>query len=204
MKQLTAPNRLQRLYIGIVLVVGYLITMITALPTPAYAAAQPGCYTESGGAYVSSLSSICVGLKDSSGKDITATTVKSVCYVRAQIAPAVDGAYARRDCASFTPATTKTPNTEVIGVARDCEKGLDAKNCGISRYLLIFTNALSAVVGVVVVITIVVAGIQYSAAGSNPQAVASARNKIRNALIALFAYIFMFAFLEWLIPGGLI
>lgn len=66
-----------------------------------------------------------------------------------------------------------------------------------------FVDFLSAGVGVVVVAMLIVGGIQYSAAGDNPQAVTSAKKRIINALIALFAYAFTFAFLQWLIPGGL-
>ena len=64
-------------------------------------------------------------------------------------------------------------------------------------------NALSAGVGIIVVAMIIVGGIQYSMAGANPQAITAAKQRITNALIALFAYIFIFAFLQWLIPGGI-
>ncbi len=63
-------------------------------------------------------------------------------------------------------------------------------------------NFLSAGVGIVVVGVIIFGGIQYMAAGDNPQAVTAAKKRIANAFIALLAFIFMFAFLQWLIPGG--
>lgn len=61
---------------------------------------------------------------------------------------------------------------------------------------------LSALVGIVVVGSIILGGIQYSAAGDNPQAVSAAKQRIINGLIALIAFLFTFAFLQWLIPGG--
>lgn len=79
----------------------------------------------------------------------------------------------------------------------------DPNHCGILDYLLIFINALSAIVGVVVVISIIAGGIQYSAAGDNPQAAMAAQKRIGNAVLALILYIFAFAFLQWLVPGGL-
>jgi hypothetical protein len=86
----------------------------------------------------------------------------------------------------------------------DCENGLDPSNCEISRYLTTFTRVLTALVGIVITIMIVVGGIQYSAARDNPQAVQAAKGHIINALLALLAYIFMFAFLQWIVPGGVI
>jgi predicted small integral membrane protein len=61
---------------------------------------------------------------------------------------------------------------------------------------------LSAGVGVIVTGAIIVGGIQYMTAGDNPNAVAEAKKRITNALIALIAFFFMFMFLQWLIPGG--
>lgn len=72
----------------------------------------------------------------------------------------------------------------------------------IVKQLNIFVNFLSGLVGVVVVGVIIVGGIQYSLAGGNPQAVAAARKRIIDGLIALFAFLFIFAFVQWLVPGG--
>lgn len=63
-------------------------------------------------------------------------------------------------------------------------------------------NFLSAGVGVVIVAALIVGGIQYITAGSNASAVSAAKQRIYNALIALAAFILTFAFLQWLIPGG--
>lgn len=64
-------------------------------------------------------------------------------------------------------------------------------------------NFLSIGVGIVVVSMIIVGGIQYSIAGDNPQAVTAAKKRVTNALVALVAFIFSFAFVQWLIPGGI-
>jgi hypothetical protein len=63
-------------------------------------------------------------------------------------------------------------------------------------------NFLSASVGIIVVGVIILGGIQYTLAGDNPQALKAARDRIINGLIALLAFTFMFAFIQWLIPGG--
>jgi hypothetical protein len=62
---------------------------------------------------------------------------------------------------------------------------------------------LSAGVGLVVVLAIVLSGIQYSTSEGNPETTQQAKNRIRNAIIGLFIYLFAFALVQWLVPGGL-
>ncbi len=94
-------------------------------------------------------------------------------------------------------------STESLNFEGDCNDDvLTPENCGIIAYIRLFTDALLTIVGIVVVMTIVIGGIQYSAARDNPQAVAAAKKRISQALIALVIYLFMFAFLQWLVPGG--
>jgi len=62
---------------------------------------------------------------------------------------------------------------------------------------------LSAGVGLIVVGSIIIAGIQYSAARGNPQATQNAIKRISNALIGLLVYIFLFAIANFLVPGGM-
>lgn len=72
-----------------------------------------------------------------------------------------------------------------------------------SRYLNPFIVFLSGAVGVIVVISIIVGAIQYSSAGGDSQKVASARNRIKNAILALIVFIFLRAILNWVIPNGI-
>jgi len=92
-------------------------------------------------------------------------------------------------------------------IKADCNpkpnEALTANNCAIVGYVLTAINTLSALVGLTVVIVIIIGGIQYSAAGDDPQKVQAARSKIQNALLALFIFIFMFSFLQWVVPGGI-
>lgn len=61
---------------------------------------------------------------------------------------------------------------------------------------------MSVGVGIVLVASIVYAGIQYSAAEGNPEATQSSKNRIRDAFIGLLIYIFAFSILQYLVPGG--
>jgi hypothetical protein len=85
------------------------------------------------------------------------------------------------------PGTTNQPDLQSNPIVQDIN---------------LVVNFLSALVGVVIVGSIIWGGIQYMSAGDNPQAVSSAKHRIVNALIALLAYLLTYAFLQWLIPGG--
>lgn len=104
-------------------------------------------------------------------------------------------------CVTPMFAQTSTTDSKFAG---NCKKVDLSQDCGIIEYLKLFINVLSGIVGVVIVIMITVGGIQYSAARDNPQAVAAAKGRIINAIIALVAYLFLFAFLQYLVPGGVL
>lgn len=84
-----------------------------------------------------------------------------------------------------------------------CESG-DACNTFIDKYIEPFVTLLTVSIGIIAAISVVVAGIQYASAGDDPGKVSKAKDRIWQTVIGLFAYIFLFAFLNYLIPGGLI
>jgi hypothetical protein len=61
---------------------------------------------------------------------------------------------------------------------------------------------LAAGVGVAVVISIILAGIQYSTSEGSPEATMKAKRRVQASLIALVIYIFTFAIVNYLVPGG--
>lgn len=100
---------------------------------------------------------------------------------------------------------TTQENDEVEDVTIDLNpagKCDGVRNC-ITPIIKKVARALVIGFGVIVAIMMIVGGIQYMAARENPQEVQSAKSKIYNAVIAIFVYIFIFAFMQWLIPGGL-
>lgn len=74
----------------------------------------------------------------------------------------------------------------------------------IQKYINPFINFLAALVGIAVVISIIIGGIQYGSSGGDPSKVTAAKNRIRNAIIALVTFLFLYALLNFLIPGGLV
>ncbi|HJQ09231.1 MAG TPA: hypothetical protein VJ836_07170 [Candidatus Saccharimonadales bacterium] len=100
-----------------------------------------------------------------------------------------------RTCDPALPSCKTTDKNAGKCVGSDC--GL------IEKYLNPIINFLAAIVGVVVVIAIIIGGIQYSSSADDPNKVAQAKTRIINALLGLIAFMFLYAFLQWVIPGGL-
>jgi len=74
----------------------------------------------------------------------------------------------------------------------------------IKNYIQPLIDLLSAGVGVAVVISIIIGGIQYSSSAGDSSKITAAKNRIRNSIIALLMFLFLVAFLNFLIPGGLV
>ena len=80
--------------------------------------------------------------------------------------------------------------------------GTDINQNPIVLWVQFFVNWLSVIIVVGSIIMIAIAGIQYSAAGGESGKIAEAKKKITNVITALLAYFFLYAFLQWLVPGG--
>lgn len=74
----------------------------------------------------------------------------------------------------------------------------------IGKYINPAIAFLAAIVGLVTVISIVVGGIQYASSGDDPQKVQKAKARIFNSILGLLAFFFLYAFLDWILPGGLL
>ena len=94
--------------------------------------------------------------------------------------------------------------TKFVNSHKDDCTTISVNTCGIFQWVIIITNTLSAMVGIVVVASIIAGGIQYSTAGEDPQKIQAAKTRITNALIALFVSIFMVVFLNWVVPSGVL
>jgi hypothetical protein len=79
-----------------------------------------------------------------------------------------------------------------------------AKGGAIVVYLRSILKLLSGAVGLLIVLMLVIAGVQYIVSLGDPGRVKSAKDRIQNTLIALVLYLMMFAILSFLIPGGIL
>ncbi|CAN5123735.1 hypothetical protein BH09PAT3_BH09PAT3_3260 [soil metagenome] len=78
-------------------------------------------------------------------------------------------------------------------------------NCDIiTNYINPLITLLSVLVGLAVTIGIILGAIQVITSAGDPQKNANGKNHIRNAVIALVAYIILYAFLQFIIPGGIL
>ena len=73
----------------------------------------------------------------------------------------------------------------------------------IATYVNPLINLLSVAFGLIAVISLILGGIQYSASQGDPQKASQAKDRISNTMIAIIAYLFLYALLQFLIPGGL-
>lgn len=98
-------------------------------------------------------------------------------------------AYCRQDNANCSDkaATADCRSTE------DCNL--------VYRFLNPFIKMLTVLVGVAVVIGIAIGGLQYAGSAGDASKVAAAKTRIRNSVVALIMYFFLYALLQFLIPG---
>jgi hypothetical protein len=100
-----------------------------------------------------------------------------------------------QDCSTVDPCDP-TPSNPDVGNSVSCSNI-------IKNYINPIILFLGAGVGLVIIIMTVIGGIQYITSGGDPNHVAEAKKRIANALLALVTWIIIWAFLEWIIPGGL-
>jgi len=72
----------------------------------------------------------------------------------------------------------------------------------VARYVNPTINVLSVSFGLIATISIILGAIQYSASEGDPQRAGAAKNRITNTIIAIVAYLLLYSFLEFLVPGG--
>jgi hypothetical protein len=103
------------------------------------------------------------------------------------------------------------PNTTVptasVAVATDSNAdcldiNVQSSNCGIIRYINLAFNFVSGGVTLAIIGNIILAGIQYSTAQGDPSAVGKSKKRMRDAIIAFIMFLSLYAFIQWLIPGG--
>lgn len=130
------------------------------------------------------------------------------------IAP-VGQAFAEPENSEGTTYGSKVKDVRGAGEV-DCENGVktsiiggggcytdDGKGGGVYEILLIILNILTAGVGVLGVLGLVISGITYLTARDNEQQVAKAKSRILQIVIGLAIFAVLYVGLQWLIPGGI-
>jgi hypothetical protein len=92
--------------------------------------------------------------------------------------------------------------TQAVSVAVDF--GCEGKGNALVDMMFAIIRFLSVGVGIVVVGSLVWAGVQYTSSRGDPNATAKAKERIQSTLLALVVYIFAAAILNFVIPGNFI
>jgi hypothetical protein len=113
------------------------------------------------------------------------------------------------DQASSNPGIGTTGGADTCGEGKDAIHTKINFNCNgkgnpILDLVFAIIRFLTIGVGVAIVIAIILSGIQYTTSEGNPEKTMAAKNHIQNAIIGLLVYIFSFALINFLVPGGLI
>jgi hypothetical protein len=91
-------------------------------------------------------------------------------------------------------------NDDAANPSADCSK----QSCDlVSKYVNPAINLLTLLFGLIAAASIILGAIQFSSSGGDPQKAAAARGRISKTVFAILTYAFLYAFLEFLIPGGI-
>jgi hypothetical protein len=102
------------------------------------------------------------------------------------------------------PGAYQTESGDPCATSRTIPTVKSNKSSLLDQLVNPFITLMTAIVGIVIAISLVVAAITYSSAAGDPSKVAAAKKRITNSIIALIAYIFTFGLVQWLVPGGII
>ncbi len=100
------------------------------------------------------------------------------------------------------PAACATQPT-LSGCSGNAQADCSKNNCDfVLKYLNPAINLFTIVFGVLVAISLILAGIQYASSSGEPQKAAAAKSRISKTIMAFVAYAFLYVFADFLIPGG--
>jgi|GEM_PF-1648562 len=94
-------------------------------------------------------------------------------------------------------------NTTCADPAASCDTQSGGQCDFIGKYINPAINLLSVIFGILMVISLIIGGISYSTSEGDPQKAGKAKRRIANTIIAVVAYVFLYAFLQFIVPGGL-
>jgi preprotein translocase subunit SecE len=114
-----------------------------------------------------------------------------------------DGTYNDGNGNCVCPPGT-TANSDGSTGCEDSAVKCSSGNCDlIDKYVNPAITLFGAVFGTIAVISLIIGGIQYSSSEGDPQKVANAKKRVTNTIISVIAFLFLYSFLQFLVPGGI-
>lgn len=146
------------------------------------------------------------GTEDTNG-DVMVTNANCYTYTPpAQTNEGVSGNWAQVECNNLATAIPAGGTNYSCGGASDrvytsIDLGCTHKGNPITDLVFAIIRLLSDGVGIIVIASVIVGGIQYTTSGGDPNATAKAMGRIKSALTALLIFIFAYAILNYVVPG---
>ena len=119
------------------------------------------------------------------------------------IAPVgLSGSKAYASCSDVPPSQCCGSGDSAVTTSIDL--GCKAKGNPIMDALFAIIRFLSIGVGLVIIGSLVVAGIQFTSSRGDPQGSANALKRVQSTFIALLLFLFTYAILNYIVPGQLL
>ena len=94
-------------------------------------------------------------------------------------------------------AESKPLETTFFGNVQD-----DGQGCGVFKILNLVLDIFTGAVGIVAVVGISIAGVQYLTSRGNEQEAAKAKRRLFEIIIGIVAFVLIYSGINWLLPGG--
>jgi len=141
---------------------------------------------------------------------LTAVTLLTIFGLAALVSPYQAQALSRSENSSTRPLGFEIVRLRNVAAActpsscKDTAIDCSSSNCNlIQEYVVPTINLLSVAFGLIAVISLLLGAINYIASEGDPQKVSRAKMRIRNTIFSIVAFMFLYAFLNFLIPGGI-
>jgi len=103
-----------------------------------------------------------------------------------------------------TPQSCVQVALPIVSGGSTCVSNDPSQGGAIIVYLREVLQLMSSAVGIVIVLMLVIAGVQYITSTGNSGLVGAAKKRIINALTALLLFMFMVLILQFIVPGGIL
>ena len=120
--------------------------------------------------------------------------------------PVCNGENATAGCVVCVDGVKQKPDGKRYVICKDkVNEKCNAENgCNlVEKYINPTINLLAISVGLLSVISIMIGGVQFASSDGDPQKAAAAKGRIAKTIVALVSFMFLYAFLQFLVPGGI-
>lgn len=185
--------KIDKLLFCLILILGCLSFLVSFNPEPLQAQASKVCADKGSGADCEK--KVEEKCKDKKGKDKTKCEKETA--EKYPKALALGGSEGKYQCGKGADTVKTRFNFGCVG--NNSKRSIGP----IEDLVYALVRTLSYGVGLAIVISLIVSGIQYSTSEGNAETTQASKNRIQSAVVGLVIYIFAFSLVQYLVPGGL-